>query len=141
MPDTSQEARAALQVADDTWHQEDDVVLGVAGAQAPDGRTLGRGADYFPGEERARATLERQVEQTQELWEKALWHLSNQRFACEPDAQAALTQQLKKRAGVWLMVQADRLIALYQADPTRTPTQGHGAGADRMADRGERAGR
>ena len=109
VPDTSQEARAALQVADDTWHQEDDVFWASA-PQAPDGerwvvvRTTS-------GEERARATLERQVEQTQELWEKALWHLGNQRFACEPDAQAALTQQLKKRPE-WLMVQQTRLIAL-----------------------------
>jgi len=39
----------------------------------------------------------------QEQWEKALWHLGNRRFACEPDAQAALTQQLKK-CPAWLRV-------------------------------------
>lgn len=72
VPDTSKEARAALQVADDIWHQEDDVFWASV-PQAPDGerwvvvRTT-------PGEERARASLARQVEQTQEQWEKALWH-------------------------------------------------------------------
>jgi transposase len=45
---------------------------------------------------RARATLQRQVEQAQRTWEQQLWHLGNQRFACAPDAQAALAKQLKK---------------------------------------------
>jgi transposase len=55
-------------------------------------------------EDRARATLRRQVEKMRDQWEKAFWHLGNQRFACAPDAQAALAQQLKKRPE-WLTVQ------------------------------------
>ena len=103
MPDTSTGARAALQVADDAWRQEDDVFWASA-PQAPDGarwvvvRTT-------PGEERARATRQRPVEQTHAHWEQALWHLGKRRFACEPDAQAALAQQLKQRPA-WLDVQA-----------------------------------
>src|SRR5258708_26041610 len=95
VPDTSTEARAALEVADDGWQQEGTLFW--AGApQAPAGerwvvvRTT-------HGEERARATLQRQVEQAHQTWEKQFWHLSTQRFACAPDAQAALAQQLKKR--------------------------------------------
>jgi transposase len=42
-------------------------------------------------------------------WEKALWHLSHQRFACAPDAQAALDQQLKQ-CPPWLDVHA-QLVA------------------------------
>jgi hypothetical protein len=38
-----------------------------------------------PGEERARKTLERQVDTTRTQWEQALWRLGNQRFACVPD--------------------------------------------------------
>jgi transposase len=58
-----------------------------------------------PGEEHARATLQRQVEQERQQWEQALWHLSNRQFACAPDAQAALEQQVKARPQ-WLRVQA-----------------------------------
>jgi transposase len=107
VPDTSAEARAALEVADDGWQQAGTLYWATV-AQAPVGerwvvvRTT-------QGEERARATLERQVEQVRQTWEKQLWHLGNQRFACEPDAQAALTQHLKKRPA-WLTVQS-RLIA------------------------------
>jgi transposase len=53
----------------------------------------------------ARATLQQQVVTTHAQWEQVLWHLGNQRFACEPDAQAALAKQLKKRP-TWLEVSA-----------------------------------
>ena len=62
------------------------------------------------GQERARATLQRQIERIHHEWEQALWHLSNRRFACAPNAQAALDQQLKRRPA-WLEVQA-RVTAL-----------------------------
>jgi transposase len=119
VPETSTGARAAQQVADDAWRQEDDVFWASA-PQAPDGerwvvvRTT-------PGEERARATLQRQVEQARAHWEQALWHLGNRRFACEPDAQAALAQQLKKRPE-WLDVQA-HLVAHPKHDRVRRPRQ------------------
>jgi transposase len=108
VPDTSKEARVALAAAnDDAWQQEGPVSWATA-AQAPEGerwvvvRTI-------QGEERARATLQRQVEAARQTWEQTLWHLSNQRFACEPDAQAALAQQLKQCPD-WLVVHR-RLIA------------------------------
>jgi hypothetical protein len=56
-------------------------------------------------EQRARATLTRQVEQARVQWEKGLWHLGNQRFACVPDARAALAQQLKS-CPAWLQVES-----------------------------------
>jgi len=103
VPDTSKQARAALVVADDAWQQAEDVSWASVTA-APSGerwvvvRTT-------PGEERARATLRRQVEQARQQWEHALWHLGHRPFACAPDAQAALEQQLKQRPE-WLEVQA-----------------------------------
>jgi transposase len=116
VPDTSQEARAALTVADDAWQQEGDLFW-AADRPAPSGerwvvvRTT-------QGEEQARATLRRQVDQTREQWEKALWHLGNQRFACEPDAQATLAQHLKKRPA-WLTVQTQLVEQAKHAQPGR----------------------
>jgi transposase len=103
VPDTSTEAKAALQVADAAWQQDGDVFWASA-PQAPTGerwvvvRTTS-------GEQRARATLTRQVEQARGQWEKALWHLGNQRFACVPDARAALAAQLKQ-CPAWLQVES-----------------------------------
>jgi transposase len=112
VPDTSQEAHAALDVPDDAWQQEGDLFWAVVPAsQVPAGerwvvvRTR-------QGEERTRATTQRQAERTRQEWEKALWHLGNRRFACEPDAQAALDRQLQARPA-WLSVQA-RLVAHAQ---------------------------
>jgi transposase len=58
------------------------------------------------GEERARTTLARQVDAARKQWEKTLWHLSHQRFACEPDARTALATQLKTCPD-WLIVHAE----------------------------------
>jgi transposase len=99
VPDTSKEARAALEVADDAWQQEGTapVALALTGERWVVVRTT-------QGEERARATLQRQVDSVRHQWEQTLWHLSHQRFACAPDAQAALAQHLKQRPE-WLTVQ------------------------------------
>jgi transposase len=116
VPDTSKPARAALAVADDAWQQQGDLFWASA-PQAPAGerwvvvRTT-------QGEERARATLDRQVERTRQEWEQALWHLGNQRFACEPDARAALEQQLKKRPE-WLSVQTQLVEQAKYGRPGR----------------------
>jgi transposase len=119
VPDTSKEACAALQVADDAWQQEGDLFWASA-PQAPPGerwvvvRTT-------QGEQRARAPLQRRVQKAQHEWEQAFWHLGNQRFACEPDAQAALDQALKKRPD-WLAVQA-QLVAHPKHDRVGRPRQ------------------
>jgi transposase len=116
VPDTSKEARAALAVADDAWQQEGDLWW-AADRPAPPGErwVVVRTAQ---GEERARATLRRQVDQTREQWEQAFWHLGNQRFACAPDAHAALTKQLKKRPE-WLTVQTQLVEHPKHAQPGR----------------------
>jgi transposase len=94
VPQTSKQAQAALTVEDAAWQHNGDLHWASV-RQAPGGerwivvRTTA-------GEERARVTLRRQVGKTREQWEKALWHLGNRRFACEPDAQAALVHQLKQ---------------------------------------------
>lgn len=108
-PDTSTEAHAALEVVDDAWQQDvqdpERTRWWAPVAQPPAGERwlVVRTAQ---GEERARATLTRKVEQARTQWEKRLWHLGHQRFACEPDAQAALTAQLKT-CPAWLVVEAE----------------------------------
>jgi len=102
VPETSEQARSALQVADDAWQQEGDLFWASA-SQAPT-RERWVVVRTTQGEERTLATLRRQVDRTREQWEKALWQLGNQRFACAPDAQSALDKQLKHRPA-WLTVQ------------------------------------
>jgi transposase len=56
------------------------------------------------GEERARATVHRQADRDQVAWEKRLWHLEHQTFACQPDAEAALARTCL-RLPPWFAVQ------------------------------------
>jgi transposase len=58
------------------------------------------------GKARAQATLKRQVEKAEHSWKQKLWHLSNQRFACEADTKSALARELKGLP-VWLEVQSE----------------------------------
>jgi transposase len=116
VPDTSLEARTALAVADQDWQQEGDLFW-AASRPAPTGErwVVVRTSQ---GEERVRQTLRRQVDKTREQWEKQLWHLGNQRFACAPDAHAAVAKQLKKRPE-WLSVQTQLVEHLKHAQPGR----------------------
>ncbi|HEX9411938.1 MAG TPA: IS1634 family transposase, partial [Ktedonobacterales bacterium] len=72
------------------------------------------------GEQHVRATLSRQVGKTRHEWELALWHLGNQRFACEPDARTALARQLKQRPE-WLTVQTQLVVHPKHRRPGRPP--------------------
>jgi transposase len=119
VPDTSKEARTALVVADDRWQQEGDLFWASA-PQAPTGERW-LVVRTTQGEERTHATLRRQVEKKREQWEKALWHLGNQRFACAPDAHAALTQHFKKQPA-WLIVQTQLVEHAKHAQPGRPRT-------------------
>jgi transposase len=103
VPDTSTEAKAALTLADVAWQQNGDLSWASA-APTPAGErwVVVRTAQ---GEERARTTLARQVATARAQWEQALWHLGNQRFACVPDARAALAAQLKT-CPAWLQVES-----------------------------------
>lgn len=119
VPETSREAKQAVEQASEApeaWQQEGEVSWARVG-QTPAGerwvvvRTR-------PGEERARLTLARHAEQSRVAWEKALWHLRAQRFACAPDAQAALAHQLSRRPD-WLQVDAQLVAHPTHARPGR----------------------
>ncbi len=113
VPETSTEAKQAIRQADEQDWQKEGALSWAAVASAPSGQrwVIVRTTQ---GEERARATLVRKAEQTRVQWAKALWHLGVQRFACEPDAQAALAQHLTKRPE-WLHV-----VAQVVAHPTHS---------------------
>jgi transposase len=122
VPETSEQARSALSVADDAWQQAGDLFW-AADRPAPTGQRWVV-VRTTQGEQRTRATLRRQVDKTHEQWAKAFWHLGNQCFACAPDAQAALEQQLKKRPE-WLSVQAQLVEHPKHGQPAR-PALGPG---------------
>lgn len=119
VPDTSMAARSALAVTDGAW-QHDGTLNWASAAQVPAGERWVV-VRAIQGEEQARATLVRQVEAARLTWEKALWHLGNQRFACAPDAEAALAQQLNKLPP-WLTVQSQLIAHAKQARRGRPRT-------------------
>ena len=50
------------------------------------------------GEQAASMQMEKRVKKTQEQWEKKLWHLSKQEFACQNYAESAWKQAIKGKA-------------------------------------------
>src|ERR1700737_4775098 len=50
----------------------------------------------------AKEQIEKKVKKTHQEWEKRLWHLSKQAFACETDAQTAWEKALKGKPS-WLI--------------------------------------
>jgi transposase len=111
VPETSTAAQAIVQerlATPDTWQHSAD------GTQRWWSRTvadLAQGAERWivvrtqDGEERARATVQRQADRDQASWEKRLWHLGNQTFACQPDSEAALARTCQ-RLPAWFAVEA-----------------------------------
>src|SRR6266702_7306292 len=73
------------------------------------------------GETRARATLKRQVDKAEHRWKQKLWHLSNQSFACEADAQSALAREVKGLP-LWLEVQSAFVSSEHHAGKGRPRT-------------------
>ncbi len=116
VPETSKEAKAVVETAVDRAEWQD----------AEDGQThwftrtvsLPQGEERWvvvrthQGEARAKATLKRQVDKAEHHWQQKLWHLSNQRFTCEADADAALKRELKGLS-VWLEVQSELVSSLH----------------------------
>jgi transposase len=63
-------------------------------------------------EQRAHATVQKQARRDQQSWAKRLWHLQARRFACEADAQAALSQTTKDLPP-WFEVQSNCTAHAY----------------------------
>ena len=104
VPETSTAAKTALEEEYEDWHPLSD----------GSGHYVVRTMDLPQGKERwmivrtqahllaAKKQMEKKVKKTQQAWEKRLWHLSKQAFACENDAQEAWKQAMKGKPS-WLM--------------------------------------
>jgi transposase len=122
VPETSTAAQAMIQDAletPETWQHSADGTRHWWSRQQPD---LAQGPERWivvrtrAGEERARTTLQRQVDRDQLAWEKRLWHLGHQAFACRPDAEAALAKTCQ-RLPSWFVVESR--VTSHPTYPTR----------------------
>ncbi len=108
VPETSQEAKAVLQEGSEQWQIAED------GSTQWYGRvmSLPQGTERWlivrtqASQQRAQASLQRQVKTAQASWQQTCWHLSNRRFACEADAREALERELKGKP-TWLEVRSE----------------------------------
>jgi transposase len=122
VPETSTEAKATVATAaeapDTAWQATADGRVHWRGQQL----TLGQGEERWlvvrtrAGEEQAQTRLTRQVAQQQEQWQRRLWHLGHQDFACQADAEAALARLCQDKARpVWLAVTGQAVAQRHYA--------------------------
>src|SRR5260370_3823570 len=105
VPETSTVAKTALEEVDEQWQQLSDGSgeYGVQTMDLPQGKerwVIVRTHAQMPA---TKDLMEKKVKKTSQEWEKRLWHLSNQVFTCENDAQQAGKQAIKGKPS-WLMV-------------------------------------
>ena len=105
MPETSREAKALVRANPEHRETSADPQTHWFSPQL----TLPQGHERWivvvtdAGLARTRATMTKRAQQDQEDWERQLWHLGNQEFACQADAEAAIHRRLK-RLPIWLRV-------------------------------------
>src|SRR5262245_54138566 len=130
VPETSTEAKAAVAEAVEAattgsgWQTTDERTVHwsrLSGTRSPDTERW-LVVRTRAGQERARATLARQVAVQQEAWQRTLWHLGNRDFACAPDAQAALTRALQDLPD-WLQVEG-QMVAQPRTTGKGRPRKG-----------------
>jgi transposase len=104
VPETSTAAKTALEEGEQKWEALSD----------GSGEYRVRILDLPQGKERwvivrryiqvkaAQEQMEKKAEKTNQQWEKRLWHLSNQAFDCQTDAQNAWEKALKGKPS-WLI--------------------------------------
>ena len=104
VPETSTAAKSVLEEVEEQWQPLSD----------GSGDYVVRMMDLPQGKERwvivrthaqvkaMQEQMEKQVKKTHQEWENRLWHLSNQAFACETDAQNAWEKVLKGKPS-WVM--------------------------------------
>lgn len=98
VPETSTEAKGVIEPYSPDWQVSVDGQTRwyTRLMELPQGKERWVVVSTASGEQRAKQTMERKLEREREKWEKQLWHLGNQEFACEADARAALSQATKK---------------------------------------------
>ncbi len=106
--ETSTEAKTVLQEGSQDWQRSEDGSIQWYRRIMP----LPQGSERWvivrtsASEQRAQASLQRQVSHAQTSWQRKCWHLGTRRFACEADARAALERELKGKPS-WLEIHSD----------------------------------
>jgi len=106
--ETSTEAKTVLQEGNQDWQRSEDgsIQWFCRQMELPQGSERWVIVRTSASQQRAQASLQRQVNRAQASWERKCWHLGAQRFACEADARAALERELKGKP-TWLEVHHD----------------------------------
>jgi transposase len=104
VPETSSAAKSALEEGDEQWQPLSDGsgeyrVCTMELAQGKERWVIVR---RYAQMQASKEQMEKKVQKTQQEWEKRLWHLSKQAFACENDAQQAWKQAMKGKPS-WLL--------------------------------------
>jgi len=106
--ETSTQANTVLQAGSQEWETAKDGSIQWYSRVM----TLPQGSERWvivrtpASQQRAQASLQRQVSRAQVSWERKCWHLGNRRFACEADARAALERELKGKPA-WVEIHTD----------------------------------
>jgi transposase len=103
VPETSTAAKTALEDVDEQWEPlsdgSGDYVVRIM--ELPQGKERWVIVRTHAQVQAAQEQMEHQGKKTQQAWEKRLWHLSKQTFACENDAHQAWKQAMKGKPS-WL---------------------------------------
>jgi len=101
--ETSTHANAVIAESYETWQASEDGSMHWVSRimSLPQGKERWVIVYTSISQQRALASLQRQVKRAQAKWEKKCWHLGNRRFACETDAQTAMEREQKGQP-VWL---------------------------------------
>ena len=104
VPETSSAAKTALAEVDEQWQALSDGSgeYVVRTMELPQGKERWVIVRTHAQVQATQEQMEHQVKKTHQEWEKRLWHLSKQAFACETDAQNAWEKALKGKPS-WLI--------------------------------------
>jgi transposase len=97
VPETCREAKTALQVEATDWQALSDGSgqYRTCLMDLPQGKERWVIVRTEAGEQAKGRQMEKKVKKAKAQWEKKLWHLSTQEFACQSDAEAAWKQTIK----------------------------------------------
>jgi transposase len=106
--ETMTEARTIIQEGSKTWQQSEDGTVHWFSRELmlPQGRERWVIVYTQASLQRAQQTMQRQVSKAQRKWEQTCWHLGNRRFACEANARAEASRELKEKPA-WLDIHTD----------------------------------
>ena len=106
--ETSTEAKTVLHEGSQDWQRSKDgsIQWFCREMELPQGNERWVIVRTLASQQRAQASLQRQVSRAEASWERKCWHLGTRRFACEADARAASERELKGKP-TWLDIQSN----------------------------------